>query len=618
MTQVYLGRGAERRELALGKLLGEGAAGKVYALPAMPGVAAKLYHGGSEARRHEAKIDAMIANPPDLPPAVHERGCYPQIAWPQAKLFDGAGRFVGFLMPEIDFGRSTSLVNLLQKNSRRIEKLSDYYGYRVLVARNLASVFAELHRAGHHMIDMKPANLRFYPAVSWMAVVDTDGFSIAGRNGRIAADQLSDEYIAPESWKRPIGELGVRQDEFALAVIIFQLLNNGVHPFAGGAAGDPTQPSDLQARILERLYPYAMQPRASVTPSAASIHRMFRRGTRVMFDCAFLPGDRRPTAEEWRDHLDSLLGHLTACSAKPDEHVHFGAGCGFCAHEARIAAAKAAPRPIRQKPRTPQPLPQPAPRPQLRPSLPARSYAPPPRRAVGQGWGVLVAAALIGTAAYVSRPLWDQLIPSSTAYAADVGTDLPGEAADIETQPVEYSIVPPAGSPAVPLRGGPGASYAVLDQLNPRDSVVGWRTTRDSQGRSWIAVTRGSDGESGYVPQSVLRRAPALPGRAPVPCRGAACGAGSTDPAARALETRYLDLLAKAEGYDRGYLIEGQRMWQEQRQRCAANPDPGGCRSAADAQRMGDLQSWVDAARLTRQDRGDIGKLTPASLTELP
>ena len=132
--------------------------------------------------------------------------------------------------PEIDFARSTSLVNLLQKNSRRVEKLSEYYGYRVLVARNLASVFTELHRAGHHMIDMKPANLRFYPTVSWMAVVDTDGFSIAGADRRIAAEQVSDEYIAPEAWKRPPSDLGLDQDLFALAVIIFQLLDNGVHP----------------------------------------------------------------------------------------------------------------------------------------------------------------------------------------------------------------------------------------------------------------------------------------------------------------------------------------------------------------------------------------------------
>jgi DNA-binding helix-hairpin-helix protein with protein kinase domain len=297
VTEVYLERGAKRRAVRLGKLLGEGAAGKVHAIEGMPGSAAKLYHNEAECRRHEAKIEAMIASPPELPPARHNGIRYPQIAWPEAKLHDRSGRFIGFLMPEIDFGRSTSLVNLLQKSSRRIEKLSDYYGYRVLVARNLASVFTELHRAGHHMIDMKPANLRFYPSVSWMAVVDTDGFSIQGAHGRIPADVLSDEYIAPESWQKPPRELGEAQDLFALAVIIFQLLNNGLHPFAG-AAGGSAQATDLQARILEGLYAYALMPRPGVAPSTASVHRMFRRGTRVLFDSAFQPRGQRPRAEE--------------------------------------------------------------------------------------------------------------------------------------------------------------------------------------------------------------------------------------------------------------------------------------------------------------------------------
>ncbi len=87
--------------------------------------------------RHELKppVRRALANAPDtghnrwhpdLPPALHGGKRYPQIAWPQAKLYDRTGRFIGFLMPEINFARSTSLVNLLQKNSRRVEKLAHF------------------------------------------------------------------------------------------------------------------------------------------------------------------------------------------------------------------------------------------------------------------------------------------------------------------------------------------------------------------------------------------------------------------------------------------------------------------------------------------------------------
>ena len=98
----------------------------------------------------------------------------------------------------------------------------------------------------------------------------------------MAAEQVSDEYIAPESWKKKPAQLGLQQDLFALAVIIFQLLDNGVHPFAGSAARGSTQATDLQARIQEGLYPYGITPSVALNPSTASIHKSFRRSTRLL------------------------------------------------------------------------------------------------------------------------------------------------------------------------------------------------------------------------------------------------------------------------------------------------------------------------------------------------
>ena len=483
MSEIWLGRGSKSRPVQLGTLLGEGAAGKVHALPEMPGHAAKLYHDAAEARRQEAKIDAMIASPPDLPPALHQGIRYPQIAWPEAKLHDRAGRFTGFVMPEIDFAHSTSLVNLLQKNSRRVEKLPEHYGYRVLVARNLASVFAELHRAGHHMIDMKPANLRFYPKFSWMGVVDTDGFSIADANGRIPADQLSDEYIAPESWRRAPAELGIEQDRFALAAIIFQLLNNGVHPFAGapGATGSARHATDLQGRILAGLYPYALTPNPELAPSAASLHRMFRRSTRELFDRAFIPGRRRPDSGQWRDHLDILITQLTPCAARPDAHVHFGAGCGFCAHEARRNAAAVAASARRET------------RPAARPREPARPIPvhPAPMRSAPypsaahwrrRGGGTVFLSVLLvaGTGAgigYATRDQWLPLLPfTSEARAAGMQSGpfaVPSAQMKPFAEPQDFLTKPADDAFSVPLRSGPGANFAAIEELSMYDPVVG-------------------------------------------------------------------------------------------------------------------------------------------------
>lgn len=592
MNEVYLGRGKSGRVLRLGKLLGEGASGKVHAIDGEPGVAAKIYHGPDEARRYEAKIEAMLAKPPELPPAINKGASYPQIAWPTAKLHDRAGSFIGFLMPEIDFARSTSLVNLLQKNSRKLEGISDYYGYRVLVARNLASVFAELHRAGHHMIDLKPANLRFYPAVSWMAVVDADGFSIAGANGRIGALQLSDEYIAPENWKRKPAELGLGQDLFALAAIIFQLLNNGVHPFAGTISGSTA--SDLQTRIVEGHYPYALAPKPGLTPSTASIHRMFRRTTRAMFDLAFL-GVRRPSAAQWRDHLDELVAQLTPCAARPGEHVHFGGGCGFCGHEARIEAVRNVPR-HSAEPRPARPVPPPI----LRSPLPSPQVVRwprplPPRRKspIGLVLRSSALAALLGLVLVGSDRLWQEML-ARQAHAETAPASAPSYRGPLTelSEPREYQII----SPGTVSRDGPGDRYPTRDPIGFDEVLTGTATAKTRDGSRWILVTRPG-GDSGFVAAASLVEASQL--AAPLECaEGESCVSAAVTAHESILGKRYRELLGRSDPAKREILKAGQRAWETDRVACQLAARPGQCRIDATVRRMSALDSFAIGGRL--------------------
>jgi hypothetical protein len=613
MSPVFLAREAKSVGLMLGRQLGEGAAGKVYALPDMQGFAAKIYHSEAECRKHEAKIELMLANPPELPALAHDNHSYPQIAWPEAKLYDRAGKFIGFVMPEIDFARSTSLVNLLQKSSRRAEKISDYYGYRVLVARNLAAVFAELHRAGHHMIDMKPANLRFYPAVSWMAVVDTDGFSIAGADRRVPAEQVSDEYIAPESWQKRPAELGVEQDLFALAVIIFQLLDNGVHPFAGSPKTGTTQATDLQARIQNGLYPYGLEPHPEIGPSTASVHRMFKRTTRALFDRAFVPGGARPDAAEWRDHLDALVDGLTPCAVKPHEHAHFGAGCGFCGHDARVeAAARQAPARPRARPAVRRPIAKTGasrvPPPTMRGGglavgriRPRRGLAlPKPAFQWWHGWPLLLLFALL---ALTSDELWRRVSPVADAglRAAGLMTVMTAPAQPVVNafaEPRDYLIRPAGDALTVDLRRGPGENYPVLDQLSLRTPMIGRGETRGADGADWIWVVRSDDGMAGYVPAAALKPAGRAAHVEPLArgCAGsdlAGQDEGCNDPADAppALTRRYRTALARALGYDRVFLMEQHQLWLEQRADCALHEYPAQCVQDTDRRQFDELRA---------------------------
>lgn len=579
--------------LRLGKLLGEGASGKVYAIQGQAGTAAKLYHSPEEARRYDAKIEAMLAKPPELMPGSHGGGLYPQIAWPTGRLHDRAGSFIGFLMPEIDFARSTSLVNLLQKNSRKLEGISEYYGYRVLVARNLASVFSELHRSGHHMIDMKPANLRFYPAVSWMAVVDADGFSIAGANGRIGALQLSDEYIAPESWNRKPGELGLEQDLFALAAIIFQLLNNGVHPFAGTVSGSAA--TDLQTRIVQGHYPYAISPRRGMTPSTASIHRMFRRSTRAMFDAAFLTV-QRPSAMEWRDHLDELVAQLTSCAERPGEHVHFGGGCGFCGHEARIDAVRVQTRRVVRPRVQARPRPYQPPRPKF--VMPPRPVAPHPtyalvlqrkRKSLALGGAVL--AMLLGGVAIGSDQLWE-LMPRQ-AFAETAATPTTSFAGVLTpfAEPHEYFLLAEGGKPAATLHDGPGQQYAALSSVDPLEPLFGSATATADDGSVWAMVI-GSDGVSGFVPKAMLINSESVLRTIACPS-GRTCEDGAVAASERAVGIRYRELYARSAPVARAMLAARQDAWQAQRQACGGAEIPVACRLRVAAARWTQLDEYA-------------------------
>jgi hypothetical protein len=174
-----------------------------------------------------------------------------------------------------------------------------------------------------------------------MAILDTDGFSINGAR-RLPARQFSDEYIAPEAQDKKPEQLGLEQDLFALTVIIFRLLNNGIHPYQGVDAGN--HPTNLQERINAGLYAYGCAPHASVEPAPASIHHYFENDTRYLFDDAFQATTARPTAEEWRSHLHGLITNkvLAKCAINPKEHAHFTRGCGLCAQDRRMAGARAA------------------------------------------------------------------------------------------------------------------------------------------------------------------------------------------------------------------------------------------------------------------------------------
>jgi eukaryotic-like serine/threonine-protein kinase len=218
--------------LAIRKVIGKpGGSGTVWEHPGDPTKAIKIYHA-KERSKFEEKARTMIKVKYNRPHADRF-----DFAWPESLVVDSSGSFLGFKMPFLGTGW-IDLESLMQ--AREAE---DKHGVgdreRLLIAANLAMAVKELHLLGIYCIDLKPDNIRISLGNWAVCIIDCDGMSvidIASPTGkRFHADKSTPEFWAPENIgiKPENFEDQEAHDRFALATIIFMLLNRGIHPFQG-------------------------------------------------------------------------------------------------------------------------------------------------------------------------------------------------------------------------------------------------------------------------------------------------------------------------------------------------------------------------------------------------
>ncbi len=324
-------------KITLGKQINKGgASGKIFLVDGRPESVVKIFHNTSKSATNRQKLQAMLLNKPNFQPVEANGIEYIQIAWPEALLDDDKGFCVGYMMPLINMDSAVSLDHLMQKAIRKKLHLSEKYAYRIFAAYNVASMVTSLHKCGHYIIDLKPSNLSVYKDNMLVAVVDCDGFSIKGEKTRYPAEFVSEEYIYPEGMSQSCEEMGEEQDKFALAVIIFRLLNNGIHPFSGTPKDTSAPMLTIQERIAQYHYAYGLWPDKYQYPHPYSIHEYFNKDTLEMFERAFTKGGIRPSAYEWQEHLWKLMHGLKQCKNNSN-HVYFTSkGCGLCSVESKF------------------------------------------------------------------------------------------------------------------------------------------------------------------------------------------------------------------------------------------------------------------------------------------
>lgn len=313
MMDVYSSR---RKRFVLGPERGHGGEATVYLVQNEPALLAKVYT--PEPRRgYDGKLAWMLANPPADPGQALG---HHSIAWPHDLLYDANGRFVGFTMPHI---RNTAQLLEVFSPILRTQTLPNFdrlYLHRT--ARNLAAALGALHSKGYVVGDLNESNVLVTPA-ALVSMIDADSFQVREyRDAQIVVYPCpvgKPEYTPPELQGQPFREI-VRQPEhdlFGLAVLVFQLLMEGSHPYRSRWLGSG-DPPPIEDKIKQGWFPYANPvPHLIAPPATRSNLDVLHPELSALILRTFKDGYQnprlRPRAEEWEKALALAEQNLTRC-----------------------------------------------------------------------------------------------------------------------------------------------------------------------------------------------------------------------------------------------------------------------------------------------------------------
>jgi hypothetical protein len=320
-----------------GRPLVRGGEALVCELPGRPRLVAKLYHAPTA--EHAAKLAAMLATPPADPMAGSG---HTSIAWPVDRVVDAddPGRFLGFVMPRVEGARP--VFDFYNPRSRLQLCPLFHYGYLLRTARNLAAAVRAVHERDYVVGDLNETNT-LVNNQALVTLVDTDSFQVPD-HGRVHRCPVGKpEYTPPELQQVRFADFdrGPEHDAFALAVLIFQLLQQGVHPFAGRYTG-AGEPGELARRIALGQWPYARSRRVPyepppLAPPFAALPPPVQDLMRRCFEGGHARSALRPTAAQWQEALAAAEQRLVRCPSNPQHLGHPDMpDCPWCALGRRL------------------------------------------------------------------------------------------------------------------------------------------------------------------------------------------------------------------------------------------------------------------------------------------
>ena len=295
------------RTLDLGSLLGEGGEGSVYEVFNDPDLVLKRYHPNRIDPLRRRKVEAMIRMPAGAELRKHA-------AWP-LDLVNGST--FAILMPR---AKGYELHDLFGPKSRQIKFPQAKYKFLVGAAYNICAALDSLHRAGVVVGDFNHKNVLVDNAQG-VRFLDCDSYQIQTENDVFRCTVGVPDYLAPELQGKDFEKVfrTPNEDNFALGVLIFQLLFMGRHPYAGIGGPD----LELGESIRRHLFAYGenAQRMGIRPPPAVPSVRSISPALLSLFERAFSPRSvngtsTRPDPCEWAKELKLFRNRLVQCQVK--------------------------------------------------------------------------------------------------------------------------------------------------------------------------------------------------------------------------------------------------------------------------------------------------------------
>lgn len=216
----------------LGELVGKGGEGQVFALDSKPRILVKLFHERSDRATLERKISVLFKEQ-DL---IQN----PRLAWPQISVYDDQKRWLGYAMRR---GNGTPLSRLA--HARLYKKYFPTLNRLEIVTLllDLVKVVGQLHNRNICLGDINLDNILYDYKSHEITLIDTDSFQLKKGGYTYACPVGKAEMTPPEHLSKDFKSLErtVESDLFSLAILMFQCLMLGRHPYDIIGGGDPIE-----------------------------------------------------------------------------------------------------------------------------------------------------------------------------------------------------------------------------------------------------------------------------------------------------------------------------------------------------------------------------------------